>query len=216
MTLYITKKGQRMGPYSLAEAQRLVANGTFLATEWAWHEGLPNWIPLNRVSGFAPTSPAASSALPPVPIPAAPPPTPMTPLQRPPLVWIISIFYILNTLFVLMNVAALSLSTSDASPFRQMQEHHFAFGTVFSFTLLLVNVALNLGGAIFLLLLRRQALYFFIISLGINALAMTGQFGLFITYHISIWSWLSIAFAWAVKIASILCIWRLCQKGVLR
>lgn len=65
--LYISKGGQQLGPYSIDEARNLILAGNIAATDWAWHEGLPNWIPLNQMPGFG-------SILPPAPpIPTATP-----------------------------------------------------------------------------------------------------------------------------------------------
>ncbi|MCE0483804.1 MAG: GYF domain-containing protein [Methylacidiphilales bacterium] len=67
MALYIHKNGQQLGPYSITETQQLVRAGTVLATDLAWQEGLPNWIPLHQVPGFVyvpppvPAPPAATT-----------------------------------------------------------------------------------------------------------------------------------------------------------
>jgi len=64
MGIYVTKNGQQLGPYTMAEAQNLLRSGTLAATDLAWREGLPNWIPLYQVPGF-------------VLVPPAPPPPPV-------------------------------------------------------------------------------------------------------------------------------------------
>ena len=46
MNLYILKDGNRMGPFPLEDALRLRNNGKISDTDWAWHEGLPEWVPL--------------------------------------------------------------------------------------------------------------------------------------------------------------------------
>jgi Zn-dependent protease len=67
MRLYITWNGQQLGPYSLAEAQNQLRAGTLAATDLAWQEGLPNWIPLYQIPGFVfvppapPTPPVATT-----------------------------------------------------------------------------------------------------------------------------------------------------------
>src|SRR5260221_2076502 len=65
MALYINKDGQQLGPYSVAEAQTLLRSGTVAATDWAWQEGLPTWIPLHQIPGFVSVPPAPP--VPPVP-----------------------------------------------------------------------------------------------------------------------------------------------------
>jgi Zn-dependent protease len=48
----------------MAETQEHVRSGLLAMSDLAWHEGLPNWIPLNRIPGFVYVPPAA----PPVPV----------------------------------------------------------------------------------------------------------------------------------------------------
>ena len=66
MAIYITKNGQRLGPYSVIEAQNLVRSGTVIDTDLAWQEGLANWMPLKQIPGFRYVPP---------PAPAVPRPT---------------------------------------------------------------------------------------------------------------------------------------------
>src|SRR5437868_1833542 len=81
MTLYITRNGERIGPMSLDQARAMVQNGTAALTDLAWYEGLPSWIPLSQVPGFA-----VAGA---VGLPGVPEPQP----ERPVLVWIICILF---------------------------------------------------------------------------------------------------------------------------
>src|ERR1700761_3084111 len=52
MTLYITRNGQQLGPYSLEQTQQFVAAGNLVLTDLAWYERLATWIPLAQVPGF--------------------------------------------------------------------------------------------------------------------------------------------------------------------
>lgn len=52
MAIYVTKDGKRYGPYSLAEAQEQVRSGSLAISDLAWHEGLPQWLPLSQIQGF--------------------------------------------------------------------------------------------------------------------------------------------------------------------
>ena len=72
MQIYVGKNGQQLGPFSLEEINRKLADGTFAGTDLAWYEGAAGWAPLSGVAGVVipPTSPAA-----PAPSPA-PTPTP--------------------------------------------------------------------------------------------------------------------------------------------
>jgi len=63
MNVFITKNGQRLGPYSIDEASRLRASGQLQDKDWAWYEGLTDWIPLDQVPGLA----SVPATLPPPP-----------------------------------------------------------------------------------------------------------------------------------------------------
>jgi len=62
MSIYITRNGKQLGPYSVTEAQNLVLSGTLVDTDLAWQEGLANWIPLKQIPGFNFVPPAAPVA----------------------------------------------------------------------------------------------------------------------------------------------------------
>lgn len=59
MAIYITRNGERYGPYSLTEAQEQVRSGSLALSDLAWQEGLPHWIPLNQIPGFTYVRPPA-------------------------------------------------------------------------------------------------------------------------------------------------------------
>jgi hypothetical protein len=72
MQIYVGKNGQQLGPFSLEEVNRKLADGTFAGSDLAWYEGAAGWAPLSGVAGVV--IPAAA--------PAAPSPTPAsTPSQ---------------------------------------------------------------------------------------------------------------------------------------
>jgi uncharacterized protein DUF4339 len=87
MNIYLTKNGQQLGPYALADVQNMVATGTLHADDLAWYEGLAGWIPLHQVPGFSYTGTVAPS-----------------PARRPALVWVICLFY-----FIFIPLGVLSL-----------------------------------------------------------------------------------------------------------
>ena len=55
MQIYLsTPGGQREGPYTLEQiVQDLAANKYRDTDYWAWHEGLPEWVPLYQLPGIA-------------------------------------------------------------------------------------------------------------------------------------------------------------------
>jgi GYF domain 2 len=82
MQIYVGKNGQQLGPFSLDEVNRKVADGTFTGSDLAWYEGAAGWAPLSGVPGVnihpapaAPVTPITSlpSAIPVQPAPAAAP-----------------------------------------------------------------------------------------------------------------------------------------------
>ena len=80
MQIYVGKNGQQLGPFSLEELNRKLADGTFAGTDLAWYEGAAGWAPLSGVAGVVIPAPA------PAPTPAAPvtaAPTPVQPAPTP-------------------------------------------------------------------------------------------------------------------------------------
>jgi uncharacterized membrane protein YeaQ/YmgE (transglycosylase-associated protein family) len=64
MNYWISRGGQKYGPYSLEDIRRMIAEGSVAPTDLAWHEGLLNWAALSEV----------------VPLPAPPVPPPVAPV----------------------------------------------------------------------------------------------------------------------------------------
>jgi hypothetical protein len=80
MQIYVGKNGQQLGPFSLEEINRKLADGTFAGTDLAWYEGAAGWAPLSGVPGVV--LPAAAPAV--APVSAAPSaPTPPAPAAAP-------------------------------------------------------------------------------------------------------------------------------------
>ncbi|MDP9099836.1 MAG: GYF domain-containing protein [Verrucomicrobiota bacterium] len=79
MQIFVGKNGQQLGPFSLEEVNRKLADGTFAASDLAWYEGAAAWAPLSSVAGVV-APPAATATLAPAPVPpAAPKPSPVAP-----------------------------------------------------------------------------------------------------------------------------------------
>ena len=51
--IHISRDGQQFGPYTVEDAQTHLASGALLATDQAWYEGAPDWMPLDQVPGVA-------------------------------------------------------------------------------------------------------------------------------------------------------------------
>src|SRR3954468_25073074 len=81
MQIYVGKNGQQLGPFSLEEINRKLADGSFSGTDLAWYEGAAGWAPLSGVPGVTlqATVPTASTP-PPTPAPAS---APMQPSPAP-------------------------------------------------------------------------------------------------------------------------------------
>jgi hypothetical protein len=205
MTLYITKDGQRLGPYSLAEAQGLLATGTVQLNDWAWYEGLPDWIPLHQVPGLAGTAPAVAA------VPAALPPA-----RRPVLVWIISFFYFLCTPLSLLSLAMIPM-LSSLPHISDAQRDYFESQGFLDYALAIVNGVGNLTAAILLFMLRRAAFHTF---------AGMFVFGLFVLgYNVLFKNWVGAVGTSGVvggliglgfSAAILFYVWHLFRKGVLR
>ena len=78
MQIYVGKNGQQLGPFSLEEVNRKLADGTFVGTDLAWFEGAAGWAPLSSVAGVvippvSTTTPAPAAA--PIAAPSQPAPT---------------------------------------------------------------------------------------------------------------------------------------------
>ena len=83
MQIYVGKDGQQLGPFSVEEVNRKLADGTFAATDLGWHEGAAGWAALSTIAGVvvppaaaAPSAPAPAPAPVSTPTPAAAAPTP--------------------------------------------------------------------------------------------------------------------------------------------
>ena len=54
MNIFISKNGQQLGPFTLLELNRQRANGQIQDTDMAWHDEIPDWVPVNRLAGLEP------------------------------------------------------------------------------------------------------------------------------------------------------------------
>ena len=74
MEIYISRNGERYGPFSLAEVQADIDAGNIQPTDLAWHEGVTDWsevwqldgitLPKRRVPPPPPAAPARAAYYP--------------------------------------------------------------------------------------------------------------------------------------------------------
>lgn len=53
MSYWLSRDGQQFGPYSLEDLRRMLALGQAGPRDWAWKEGMPQWVPLLSVTSGA-------------------------------------------------------------------------------------------------------------------------------------------------------------------
>jgi len=80
MNIYIVKNGQQTGPFAIEQIRDAIASGSVSPSDLAWHDGLPNWIPLSSIPEMQLAVPPPVPA--PRPVPAAAP-VPQNILQDP-------------------------------------------------------------------------------------------------------------------------------------
>jgi hypothetical protein len=206
MTLYISKNGERMGPYTITEIHELIAKGTFHAADWAWYEGLTEWVPLQQVPGIVSTSPPKS--VPAIGVTTVST-TPGSPARRPVLVWIICLLYFVTIPLGLISLAATPYLLSFATRMQQQvndniqaqlerttdaaQKDRLAATLnqlkssqaqlakamdrgVLYYGMAVVSMIINLVAAILLFALRRSAFPAFIIAFVVGLLAAVYNF----------------------------------------
>lgn len=92
--------------------------------------------------------------------------------RRPAWVWIISIFYFLSIAWALL---ALSLVVFGRLPLNPAQQAYFSRLGTLDWIVSLAIVGCNLGGAVALLMLRKQAPYLFLVGLVISLAQIAWQ-----------------------------------------
>jgi len=66
MMIHIDRGGERMGPYSLEDVNRYLADGTLRPSDLGWYDGAADWVPVTNIEGVV----AAGGVVPP-PTPGA-------------------------------------------------------------------------------------------------------------------------------------------------
>ena len=59
MQIFLNLDGQQEGPYSLEQLQAWVQSGKLAPETPAWHDGLPNWMPVNELVAMVTPAPVA-------------------------------------------------------------------------------------------------------------------------------------------------------------
>ncbi len=73
MNIHISKNGQNLGQFSLADINRMLQSGQISPNDLAWQEGMPQWVPVRSIPGVTtiapplPSSPQASYPANPMP-----------------------------------------------------------------------------------------------------------------------------------------------------
>ena len=50
MMIHIDRGGERMGPYSLEDVNRYLADGTLQSSDLGWYEGAADWAPVTTAA----------------------------------------------------------------------------------------------------------------------------------------------------------------------
>ena len=69
MQIYISRNGERYGPYSMPDVQADIEAGNIQPTDLAWHDGAAGWVEVWQIDGI--TLPKRRVPPPPPPAPAA-------------------------------------------------------------------------------------------------------------------------------------------------
>ncbi|HKP93195.1 MAG TPA: GYF domain-containing protein [Chthoniobacterales bacterium] len=85
MQIYVGKNGQQLGPFSIEEINRKLADGTFSGSDLAWYEGAANWAPLSGVPGVVLAPTGATPTPSPTPAPAPTPTAAVSPAASAPI-----------------------------------------------------------------------------------------------------------------------------------
>jgi hypothetical protein len=211
MTLYIAKNDQKLGPYTIAEAQSLVTVGTIQATDWAWYEGLADWIPLNQVPGFAVTAAPAA----PVPVAVAEAPAPRA--KRPVLVWVLSILFFIFTPFALLSLVMTLLMASGGIPVPEAQRPLIQSQSYFDYGVTIFNDVMIPIWAVLFFLLKRQSLYLYLGMFVLSVIAVIyGIIAEDMVAKLGVIGLVFLAICWVLNLALLYYNWHLFRKGILR
>jgi len=49
MQIHVNRNGQQFGPYTVEEIQDFLQQGSLTVSDWAWHEGLADWVQISQL-----------------------------------------------------------------------------------------------------------------------------------------------------------------------
>ena len=49
MQIHVNRNGQQFGPYTFEELASFLQQGSISRDDWAWHEGLANWVQISQL-----------------------------------------------------------------------------------------------------------------------------------------------------------------------
>jgi len=203
MNIYLTQNGQQLGPYTLEQLQEMVKGGAVTLADFAWYEGLPNWVPLAQIPGMVVAG---------VPVVEAP-------QKRPVLVWIICLFFFTCTPFSLISMMAMpTIIASSKAALPEAQRHFFESQGLLNYYLpQLINMVLILTWAIQFFRLKKNSIYFFLAALGMGVLVLLVDiFTLDWLKTVGAVGLVSLFFGWGINGLILYYNWYLIQKGTLR
>jgi len=56
----VSKNGEKLGPYTREEINAFLGSGELNLDDWAWPEGVSDWVPLGRIAGIGSNPPSVS------------------------------------------------------------------------------------------------------------------------------------------------------------
>ena len=137
--------------------------------------------------------------------------------RRPAFIWVIAVIVLCATAFTLFSIAMIPSMLEDSPDLTDAQRQFLQSQGLVNYALAIATILGNITGCVLLILLRRAALYAFLVA---AALALINT-----TYNIIANDWFAAVgtaglirplLGWAVNIAILVYVWSLFRKGVLR
>lgn len=210
MELYIARNEEKLGPFPVAEVQKMIASNKVQPTDLAWHEGLADWMPLYQVPGFSihATAPASKRTEPDEALP---------PAQRTAWVWVICLLNFITTPFHLGSLAMIPVYQSGQYPLPAALSEYFQSIHALDYILWAALYIGNLVGSIQLFRMKSSALYIYLSTFCYSVFLLG--------YNIAAKNWLqafgasgviSALIQWTIGVAVIWYTWHLVSRRRMR